>query len=98
MGTTIRQLDYPAKNWLKSWHEEYEQRRDLRACYVRPPKFSQAQKELAVEHFRSMAAASQRRSGHWAIPEGIRLLAGFNSCIRSKGHASSVDLKRVHLP
>jgi putative transposase len=51
MGATIRQLGYPTKNSLKSWHEEYEQRRDLRTGYVRPPKFSQAQKELAVEHY-----------------------------------------------
>ena len=48
---TIRQLGYPTKNALKSWHREYEQRLDLPTGYVRPPKYSQAQKKLAVEHY-----------------------------------------------
>ena len=48
---TIRQLGYPTKNALKSWHWEYEQRRDVRAGYARQPKFSEAQKERAVEHY-----------------------------------------------
>lgn len=51
VGATIRQLGYPTKNSLKSWHQQYEQRLDLRAGYVREPKFSQAQKERAVEHY-----------------------------------------------
>ena len=50
-GATIRQLGYPTKNSLKSWHQEYEQRLDLPTGYSRPPRFSQAQKELAVEHY-----------------------------------------------
>ena len=48
---TIRQLGYPTKNALRSWHREYEQHRDVRAGYARQPKFSQAQKERAVEHY-----------------------------------------------
>ena len=51
IGLTIRRLGYPTKNALKTWHGEYEQRRDLPAGYVRPPRYSQAQKEWAVEHF-----------------------------------------------
>ncbi|MBG6077883.1 transposase-like protein, partial [Polaromonas sp. CG_9.11] len=31
IGATIRQLGYPTKNALKSWHREYEQSRDLPA-------------------------------------------------------------------
>jgi len=47
-GATIRQLGYP----LKSWHEEYERRLDLPSGYVRSmPKYSQTQKERAVEHY-----------------------------------------------
>lgn len=42
VGATIRQLGYPTKNSLKSRHRQYEQRLDLRAGYVREPKFSQA--------------------------------------------------------
>lgn len=48
---TIRQLGYPTKNALKSWHREYEQHLDLHAGYARLPKFSQAQKERVVEHY-----------------------------------------------
>ena len=31
VGLTIRQLGYPMKNALLSWHREYEQRLDLPA-------------------------------------------------------------------
>jgi transposase-like protein len=48
---TIRQLGYPTKNALKSWYREYEQRLDLRGGYVRRPRYSQAQKERAVQHY-----------------------------------------------
>ena len=51
IGLTIRQLGYPTKNALKTWHREYEQRLDLPGGYVRPPRYSQALKELAVEHY-----------------------------------------------
>lgn len=51
-GATIRQLGYPTKNSLKSWYEEYELRLDLPSGYVRTnPKYSQHQKEKAVEHY-----------------------------------------------
>ena len=50
-GLTVRQLGYPTKNALKTWHREYEQRHDLAAGYVRVPRYSQAQKERAVEHY-----------------------------------------------
>jgi hypothetical protein len=37
---------------LKSWHEEYERLLDLPSGYVRSiPKYSQTQKERAVEHY-----------------------------------------------
>jgi transposase-like protein len=52
IGLTIRQLGYPTKNALLSWHREYEQRLDLPAGYVRQPRYSQAQMELAVRHYR----------------------------------------------
>lgn len=51
VAATIRQLGYPTKNSLKGWHREYEQSLDLRPGFFRPPKFSQAQKERAVEHY-----------------------------------------------
>ena len=49
---TIRQLGYPTKNALKGWHQEYERRLDLPVGYAgRSPKYSQAQKKAAVEHY-----------------------------------------------
>jgi transposase InsO family protein/transposase-like protein len=51
VGLTIRQLGYPTENALKTWHREYEQRHELPAGYVRLPRYSQAQKERAVEHY-----------------------------------------------
>ena len=51
VGLIIRQFGYPTKNALKHWHREYEQRLDLSVGYVRRPKYSQAQKTLAVNHY-----------------------------------------------
>ncbi len=49
---TIRQLGYPTNNALEGWHREYEQRLDLPVGYAGwGPKYSQAQKEAAVEHY-----------------------------------------------
>ncbi len=51
---TIRQLGYPTKNALKSWYREYEQRRDLCVRYpARTPKYSDEQKQAALEHYRT---------------------------------------------
>jgi hypothetical protein len=50
-GLTIRQLGYPTKNALKAWHQAYEQRQDLPTGYVREPKYTPAQRQLAVDHF-----------------------------------------------
>ena len=51
-GATIRQLGYPTKNSLKSWHEEYERCLDLSRGYViSKPKYSRAQREKAVEYY-----------------------------------------------
>jgi transposase InsO family protein/transposase-like protein len=51
VGLTTRQLGYPTKNALKAWHRAYEQRDGLPEGYVRHPKYTQAQKDLAVDHF-----------------------------------------------
>lgn len=49
---TIRQWGYPTKNALNGWHREYEKRLDLPVGYAgREPKYSQAQKAAAVEHY-----------------------------------------------
>jgi transposase-like protein len=53
LGLTVRQLGYPTKNALKTWYGGYEQRLELPAGYARPPRYSQAHKERAVEHHRN---------------------------------------------
>lgn len=50
-GLTIRQLGYRTKNALKAWYRTYEQRQGLPRAYAREPKYTAAQRELAVDHF-----------------------------------------------
>ena len=54
MRATIRELGYPTKNTLIGWYREYERRQDLPlGSAARPPKFSEAQKQVALEHYAS---------------------------------------------
>jgi putative transposase len=69
VGPTIRLLGYPTKNALKGWYREYEQMPDLPAGYARrKQRYLQAQKEEAVEHYRTTANALRAPFTHWAIP------------------------------
>ncbi len=64
----IRQLGYPSKNALKGWCREYERHPELRLGFApRAPKFTQAQKEVAVEHYRThgrSVSATMRAMGY----------------------------------
>ena len=75
---TIRRLGYPTKNSLKGWYNEYQQKLDLSAGYAgREPKFSQAQKATAVEHYLThdqCIAATMRAFGY---PGRERIPSGF---------------------
>jgi putative transposase len=54
LNSTIRQLGYPTKNALRGWYREYVQDLDLRVKSVaRAPKYSEAQRQAALEHFRT---------------------------------------------
>ncbi len=79
-GATIRQLGYPTKNALKSWHREFERSRDLPRRYVRSkPKYSDEHKRLAVDHYlthgRCMAATMRHSAirGETSWPPGLDL-------------------------
>ncbi|MBC3879536.1 transposase [Undibacterium sp. FT79W] len=49
---TIRQLGYATKNSLKAWHDEFQERGDLKNKYVRPnAKYSEEQKIVALDHY-----------------------------------------------
>ena len=51
-AATLRQLGYPTKNALKSWHREFERRHDLPLGCVRSKwQYSGDQKRRAVEHY-----------------------------------------------
>ena len=88
---TIRQLGYPTKNALKGWYAEYQERLDLPVGYAgREPKFSQAQKAAAIEHYLThdrCIAATMRALGYpgrgtltkWlreALPEARKAVVG----------------------
>lgn len=51
VGLTIRQLGYPTKNALRNWYREFETSQDLRAGYARRPRYSEADKRQAVDHY-----------------------------------------------
>ena len=54
LQATIRELGYPTKNTLRCWYREYERVQDLPiGSAPRPPKFSEAQKQVALEHYAS---------------------------------------------
>ena len=49
---TIRQLGYPTKTSLRHWYQEFLERGDLQAGYVRSKqKYSVEQKNVANEHY-----------------------------------------------
>jgi len=49
---TIRQLGYPTKTSLRHWYQEFLERGDLQAGYVRSKqKYSVEQKNAAIEHY-----------------------------------------------
>ncbi|WP_040453051.1 IS3 family transposase [Hydrocarboniphaga effusa] len=52
VAATIHRLGYPNRNSLRGWHREYERQLDLARSYPkRQPKYSQAQKMAAVQHY-----------------------------------------------
>ena len=50
-AATIRDLGYPNRHMLIQWYREYEQNGDLHKVIVRKPKFSDEQKEAALEFY-----------------------------------------------
>lgn len=95
IGLTIRQLGYPTKNALLSWHREYEQRLDLPAGYVRQPRYSQVRKELAVRHYREHGrciAATIRELGYPSRSLLSDWLQELDPQARARGNVRSQEL------
>ncbi len=83
---TIRQLGYPTKNALKGWYRAYERDAAMPAGYARRPRYSQAQRDLAVEHYKAHGrclAATIRAMGYPSRP----LLSAW---VQGKGSAARV--------
>ena len=53
VGLTIRQLGCPTKNALKGWYQADARDAAMPAGYARQPRYSQAQRDLAVEHYQA---------------------------------------------
>jgi transposase-like protein len=68
LNSTIRQLGYPTNNALRGWYRECVQHLDLRVQPVaRAPKYSDAQRHAALEHFRThdrFISATMRALGY----------------------------------
>jgi transposase-like protein len=77
VGLTIRQLGYPTKNALKSWHREYEQRQDLppATCVSRSTR-RRRRSWRWITTCRATDAASRSRSRRWATRPGRCCPAG----------------------
>lgn len=97
---TIRQLGYPTKNALKAWYAEYQKRLDLPVGYAgREPKFSQAQKDGAIEHYLThdrCIAATMRAP--WATPGVEPLPSGFVRFFLKPGRLSLEALANEGIP
>lgn len=50
-ATTIRKLGYPSERMLRAWYHEFVESGGLHQDYYREPKYSNKQKQIAVEHF-----------------------------------------------
>jgi len=65
-GATIRQLGYPPKNALKSWHQKFEQDHDLPMGYMRSKRtYSDEEKNCR----RSLRIASRSIIRAWMTPQ-----------------------------
>lgn len=96
IGLTIRQLGYPTKNALKTWYREFEQSHELRAGYTRPAKFSQEQKERAVEHYLEHGQCIAATIKSLGYPCRSLCRPGSKKCIRAP-RAWSVDRRNWRL-
>ena len=50
-ATTVRLLGYPSQKYLRQWFLTYQETGDLPRSYNRPPKYTMAQKQKAIEHY-----------------------------------------------
>ncbi len=50
-STVIRELGYPSLKSLRNWYNEYRQNGDLSRDYVRKPRFTDEEKQRAVNYY-----------------------------------------------
>lgn len=51
VSSTIQQLGYPSPQALRNWFSEFQNSGDLQKTAERKKKFSQSEKQLAVNHY-----------------------------------------------
>ena len=51
IADTIRELGYPDRKTLTKWYKEYVENGDLHIVYSREPRFTNEQKQKAVDYY-----------------------------------------------
>jgi transposase-like protein len=99
LKATIRQLGYPTKNALRGWYREYVENHDLRVQAVaRAPKFSEAQKQAALEHHRTHDRCISSTMRALGYPGRGTLTGRVERPFRRCAHQWLVDLGAVAIP
>lgn len=69
-----RELGYPSKRALRQWVEEFESTGELHAGYrARPPRYSDQQKQAAVDHYLQHGRNLQRTVNALGYPNRVTL-------------------------
>lgn len=50
-STVIREPGYPPKKSLRNWYNEYSQNEDLHQSFIKQPKFTEEEKQRAVNYY-----------------------------------------------
>ena len=50
-ATVIRELGYPSRKALVGWYKEFQAKGDLKVVTERKPRYSEEQKQRAVNHY-----------------------------------------------
>ena len=87
---TIRALGYTSKNTIRGWYRAYERCHDLSiGLGPRPPKFSEAQKQVALAHYASHGRCSSWTMRALGYPGRAMLTAGVRAAFPETRTVSS---------
>lgn len=96
-AAVIRELGYPDRKTLRYWYEEYLRDNGLKKKSVRSPKYSGAQKEVAVKHYMEHGKCASRTIRALGYPSRALLKQWVTElCPEEKPHCSA-GRSLVHL-